>query len=136
MNKSFLRQHRYFVLKRRIENEILCVYSIGWTWQQELHHHTRWPIPSPRSLYAHIQEGNTLVECLQIGLGVGWRSGALHVFLCFFHANFWHSLCGAVERVLAPCARLGGDGAAEVALASRLEDGLNFESGFDFFIRR
>jgi len=34
---------------------------------------------------------------------------------------------GAVERVLAPCARLGGEGAADVAFASRLEDGLNFD---------
>jgi len=32
---------------------------------------------------------------------------------------------GAVEGVSAPCARLGGEGAADVALASRLEDGLN-----------
>jgi len=34
---------------------------------------------------------------------------------------------GAVERAFAPCARFGGEGAADVALASRLEDGLNFD---------
>jgi len=34
---------------------------------------------------------------------------------------------GAVERAFAPCARLGGEGTADVALASRLEDGLNFD---------
>jgi len=33
---------------------------------------------------------------------------------------------GAVEGVSAPCARFGGEGAADVALASRLEDRLNF----------
>ena len=37
------------------------------------------------------------------------------------------ALGGAVERVLAPCARLGGEGAADVAFAGRLEDGLNFD---------
>jgi len=34
---------------------------------------------------------------------------------------------GAVEGVLAPGARFGGKGAANVAFASRLEDGLNFD---------
>jgi len=34
---------------------------------------------------------------------------------------------GAVERVPAPCARFGGEGAADIALAGRLEDGLNFD---------
>ena len=34
---------------------------------------------------------------------------------------------GAVERALAPCAWFGGEGAADVALANRLEDGLNFD---------
>jgi len=33
---------------------------------------------------------------------------------------------GAVERAFAPCARFGGEGAADVALSGRLEDGLNF----------
>ena len=33
----------------------------------------------------------------------------------------------AVERALAPCARFRAEGAADVALASRLEDGLNFD---------
>jgi len=33
---------------------------------------------------------------------------------------------GAVERVLTPCARFGGEGAADVALVGWLEDGLNF----------
>ena len=35
------------------------------------------------------------------------------------------ALGGAVERALAPCARLRAQGAAYVALASRLEDGHN-----------
>ena len=30
---------------------------------------------------------------------------------------------GAVERAFAPCARFGAQGAADVALANRLEDG-------------
>jgi len=33
----------------------------------------------------------------------------------------------AVERALAPCAGFGGGGTADVALASRLEDRLNFD---------
>jgi len=37
------------------------------------------------------------------------------------------ALGGAVEGVLAPGARFGGEGAADIALASRLEDGLNFD---------
>jgi len=37
------------------------------------------------------------------------------------------ALGGAVERVLAPCTRFRVEGAADVALASRLEDGLNFD---------
>jgi len=34
---------------------------------------------------------------------------------------------GAVEGAFAPCARFGGEGAADVALAGRLEDSLNFD---------
>jgi len=34
---------------------------------------------------------------------------------------------GAVERALAPGARFGGEGAADVAFASRFQDGLNFD---------
>jgi len=34
---------------------------------------------------------------------------------------------GAVERALAPCARFGREGAADIALAGRLEDSLNFD---------
>ena len=34
---------------------------------------------------------------------------------------------GAVEGVLAPCTWFGGGGTADVAFASRLEDGLNFD---------
>jgi len=37
------------------------------------------------------------------------------------------ALGGAVERVPAPCARFRAEGAADVALASRLEDGLNLD---------
>ena len=35
------------------------------------------------------------------------------------------ALGGAVERALAPCARFGAEGAADVALASRLQHGLH-----------
>jgi len=38
-----------------------------------------------------------------------------------------HAGEGAVECAFAPCTRFGGGGAADVALASRLEDGLNFD---------
>ena len=37
------------------------------------------------------------------------------------------ALGGAVERALAPGARFRAEGAADVALASRLKDGLNFD---------
>jgi len=37
------------------------------------------------------------------------------------------ALGGAVERVLAPCTRFRAEGAADVALASRLQHGLNFD---------
>ena len=36
--------------------------SIRWTRQQEVHHYAGWSIPGPRPLYAHIQEGNALVQ--------------------------------------------------------------------------
>ena len=48
--------------------------SIRWTGQQEPQHNAGWSIPSPRPLYAHIQEGNALVEREELGLG-GWRGG-------------------------------------------------------------
>ena len=38
-----------------------------------------------------------------------------------------HAGEGAVERVLAPCAWFGGGGAADVALASRLQHGLHLD---------
>jgi len=34
---------------------------------------------------------------------------------------------GAVEGAFAPCARFGGEGAADVALAGRLQDGLHLD---------
>ena len=33
----------------------------------------------------------------------------------------------SAERAFAPCARFGGEGTADIALASRLEDGPNFD---------
>ena len=36
--------------------------SVCWTGQQEVHHYAGWSIPGPRPLYAHIQEGNALVQ--------------------------------------------------------------------------
>ena len=54
-----------------------------WTGQQEVHHNAGWSIPSPGTLYAHIQESNALVKAAELGLGSG-RGGrclvVLHVF--------------------------------------------------------
>jgi len=42
--------------------------SVCWTGQQEVHHYAGWSIPGPRPLYAHIQEGNALVQGAELGL--------------------------------------------------------------------
>jgi len=97
-----------------------------WTGQQEVHHNAGWSIPSPRPLYAHIQEGNALVEAAELGLGGRRPRRRLARLLVLLPRRFL-ALCRAVERVLAPCARFRAEGAADVALASRLEDGLNFD---------
>jgi len=100
--------------------------SIRWTGQQELHHNAGGSIPGPRPLYAHIQEGNALVECAELGLGRRRTRRRLARLLVLLPRRLLAG-GGAVERAFAPGARFGGEGAADVALADRLEDGLNFD---------
>ena len=45
-----------------------------WTWQQKVHHDAGWSISGPSPLYAHVQEGNALVEGAEGGRG-GGRGG-------------------------------------------------------------
>ena len=61
------------------------------------------------------------------GGGGGGRGGRGFARLLMLLPRRLHAGEGAVERVLAPCAWFGGGGAADVALASRLEDRLNFD---------
>jgi len=63
------------------------------------------------------------VEDSEVGLGglPRWRLARLLVLL----PRRLLALGGAVERALAPCARFRAQGAADVALASRLQHGLN-----------
>jgi len=100
--------------------------SIHLTGQQKPQHFASWSIPSPRPLYAHIQEGNALVEGAEGGRG-GGRGGRSLARLLVLLPRRLLALGRAVERVLAPWARFGAQGVADVALASRLEDGLNFD---------
>jgi len=100
--------------------------SIRWTGQQELHHHAGWPISSPISLYAHIQEGHALVEGSELGFSRQHPRRRLARLLVLLPRRLL-ALGGAVERVPAPCTRFCAEGAADVALASRLEDSLNFD---------
>jgi len=65
-------------------------------------------------------EGSEL--CLGGGRGC-WGFARLLVLL----PRRLHAGEGAVERLLAPCAGFGGEGAADVALASRFQHGLNFD---------
>jgi len=66
------------------------------------------------------------VQGAEVCLG-GWRGGRGLARLLVLLPRRLHAGEGAVERVLAPCAWFGGGGAADVALASRLEDRLNFD---------
>ena len=66
------------------------------------------------------------MEGAELGLG-GWRGGRGLARLLVLLPRRLLALGRAVERALAPCARFGGEGAADVALASRLEDRLNFD---------
>jgi len=59
------------------------------------------------------------------GGGRGGRGFTRHLVLLLPRRLL--ALGGAVERVLAPCARFGGEGAADVALASRFQHALNFD---------
>jgi len=61
------------------------------------------------------------------GGGGGGRGGRGFARLLMLLPRRLHAGEGAVERVLAPCARFGAQGAADVALAGWLEDGLNFD---------
>ena len=47
--------------------------------QQELHHDAGWSIPAP----------GRCMHMLRRAMASGGVVGALHVFLCFFHAAFW-----------------------------------------------
>jgi len=100
--------------------------SIRWTGQQEVQHNAGWSIPSPRSLYAHVQEGNALVEGSPLGLSRRHPRRRLARLLVLLPRCFL-ALARAVERALAPCARFRPEGAADGAPASRLEDRLNFD---------
>jgi len=66
------------------------------------------------------------VEGAELGLG-GWRGGWGLARLLVLLPRRLLAGGGAVEGAFAPCTRFGGGGAADVALASRLEDGLNFD---------
>jgi len=66
------------------------------------------------------------VEDAELGLSGGWPRRRLARLLVRLPRRLL-ALGAAVERVLAPCARFRAQGAADVAFASRLEDGLNFD---------
>ena len=101
------------------------VSSVRRTGQQELQHNAGWSIPSPGSLYAHIQEGNALVEGTEVGLG-GGRGGRRLARLLVLLPRRLLAGGGAVEGVFAPRARFRRGGLADVALASRfLHDSLH-----------
>ena len=57
----------------------------------------------------------------------GWRGGRGLARLLVLLPRRLLAGGGAVERVLAPCAWFGGGGAADVALASRLQHGLHLD---------
>jgi len=63
----------------------------------------------------------------ELGLGGGRGCRRLARLLVLLPCRLL-ALGGAVERAFASCAMFGGGGAADVALASRLEDGLNSKS--------
>jgi len=77
-------------------------------------------------LDAHVQEGNALVEGSEGGRGGGRGGWGLARLLVLLPRSLLAG-GGAVERALAPGAGFGGERAADVALAGRLEDGLNFD---------
>jgi len=64
------------------------------------------------------------VEGAELGLS-GGRGGRGLARLLVLLPRKLLALGGAVERALAPCARFGAEGAADVALASRLQHGLH-----------
>ena len=66
------------------------------------------------------------MEDSELGLSGGWPRWRLARLLVLLPRCFL-ALGRAVKGVLAPCARFRAQGAADVALASRLEDGLNFD---------
>ena len=66
------------------------------------------------------------MEGAELGLSRRRTCRRLARLLVLLPRRLW-ALGGAVERVLAPGARFGGEGAADIALASRLEDSLNFD---------
>ena len=66
------------------------------------------------------------MEGAEVGLG-GGRGGWGFAHLLVLLPRRLLALGRAVERAFAPCARFGAKAAADVALASRLEHGLNFD---------
>ena len=68
-----------------------------------------------------------LCKTLNSSSVAGGLVGALHVRLLVLLPGYFLAFGRAVERALAPCARYGGGGIADVAFASRLEDRLNFD---------
>ena len=102
------------------------VYSIRWTGQQELHHHTRWPIPSPISLYAHIQEGHALVEGSELGFSRRHPRRRLARLLVLLPRRF-QALGAAEVAGLALSARFCRGSLADDALAGRLQHILHLD---------
>ena len=100
--------------------------SICWTGQQEVQHNASWSIPSPGTLYAHIQESNALVKAAELGLSSG-RGGRCLARLLVLLPSCFLALGGAEVAGFAPCARFRRVGLADVALAGRLQQGLNFD---------
>jgi len=66
------------------------------------------------------------VEGAQVGLG-GWRSGRGLARLLVLLPRRFLARGGAVERVLTPCARFGGEGAADLALEGWLQNVLHLD---------
>jgi len=66
------------------------------------------------------------VEDSELGLSGGWPRWRLARLLVLLPRCFL-ALGRAVERAFAPGTRFGGEGAADVALAGRLQHGLNFD---------
>ena len=49
------------------------------------------PSPAPGSWMHRLRRSIPLTRVRRSASVAGGEVGALHVFLCFFHADFWHS---------------------------------------------